>query len=424
MVSSCSLTFDELFIIGQKASVPDFLSSLFTEADRCVLFNKEREEDDIFYSASRDAICIRLDLNGCTRAFAEHRFNEWRERKLNDLKTSSDRRGNDEDFWVKEYDLLLSFTWPQWLKRVPEVLRTKYHGERYDRHLDEIDKYMKEDDFIDSWLWFDGVESLVVIRALLEACTEVSSVSLNVGDLVHAGWLEKEAQVCERSNSIVKTMGQPINPTILLGEGKSDIAILKAAMPHFHPELEGYLTFLDHADFSVAGGTSPLIQILKSFAAAGIPSNFVALFDNDAAGVEALETVQALNLPPNIIAITMPEIDLARVYPTIGPQGEATMDINGEGCSIEIYLGQDALSKDSKLRPVEWGAPNKKMNLYQGVIIEKGDVQSAFLQAMKAPRINTDDYPEMKQLWKAIIRAATKVAQTAQSRARPPFVDW
>lgn len=48
-----------------------------------------------------------------------------------------------------------------------------------------------------------------------------------------------------------------------------------------------------------------------------------AIFDNDAAGHEALASLKSIALPSNIRAITLPDLEFARDYPTIGPHGQS-----------------------------------------------------------------------------------------------------
>lgn len=64
MVSSCALLVDEIDIAGEKARVPDYLSSLFQESDRVETHDEENDEAVIQYRASRESILKRLDLMG------------------------------------------------------------------------------------------------------------------------------------------------------------------------------------------------------------------------------------------------------------------------------------------------------------------------------------------------------------------------
>jgi hypothetical protein len=135
----------------------------------------------------------------------------------------------------------------------------------------------------------------------------------------------------------------------------------------------------------------------------------VALFDNDAAGREALATAQKLRLPRNISPLCLPDIELARAYPTIGPQGAHTVDVNGTAASIELYLGRHNLTDPAGgLLPVRWKAYMDKMGTYQGEVSGKADIQQRFEEDIK---IRTDPvaaraaYPELVSVWQAIFAA-------------------
>ena len=62
------------------------------------------------------------------------------------------------------------------------------------------------------------------------------------------------------------------------------------------------------------------------------------------------------------------------------------MDVNGLAVSIEMFLGADALSSSSGLRPVEWGGYIPGVSAYQGAIAGKSAVQDAFRAKVIAAR--------------------------------------
>src|SRR5438477_11519920 len=108
---------------------------------------------------------------------------------------------------------------------------------------------------------------------------------------------------------------------MVLAEGSSDIRVLQRALAILFPERKDYFSFFDHAELSVDGGAAYLVKFLKAFAAARAPMRIVAIFDNDTVGVQAFRQVNALKLPKHMIVLRLPDIELARAYPTIGPQG-------------------------------------------------------------------------------------------------------
>src|SRR5262249_48581946 len=125
---------------------------------------------------------------------------------------------------------------------------------------------------------------------------------------------------------------------ILLTEGRSDGWILSESMKLLYPHLYDYFTFMDFETARVEGGASQLGRIVKSFAGAGIANKVIAVFDNDAVGHEAIKSLQLVRFPGNLALLRLPDLDALRKYPTVGPSGKASMNVNGSAASIELYL--------------------------------------------------------------------------------------
>jgi hypothetical protein len=138
----------------------------------------------------------------------------------------------------------------------------------------------------------------------------------------------------------------------LLTEGITDSRILSASLNALYPEARDLYSFVDFEGFRVAGGASPLARLLRGLAGADLTDRFIAIFDNDAAGHEARISLKRITQPSNIRAITLPDLEFARDYPTIGPTVKLNANINDVAVSIESFLGRDALIRDGELRPV------------------------------------------------------------------------
>ena len=102
----------------------------------------------------------------------------------------------------------------------------------------------------------------------------------------------------------------------------------------------------------------------------------------------------------------MPDIELARAYPTIGPQGEHDVNVNGRAVSIELFLGRHNLREDTgTFIPVVWGNFMHSVRQYQGAIERKRIILDRFLDETKVDL--TRDYyrtrfPELVLLWEHI----------------------
>ena len=417
MVSACVLYLDDIELTAQKRFVPDKLSALFQESDRIETPDPDGGEPDVEYRARRESVLNRLDVMGCTEALARRRFEGWKAEQIDREEEYLSEWKAEQPDADKTIKALQELTWDGWCQRVPDVLASLYDD---DSSIDEIDQQMKSMDE-NSWLWFDGSDSLISLRAIIQAASDKQDVALHVGDLIGGGWIDANAKICAEKIRIVAARGQPAGPAVILAEGKSDIAILKASIERFHPDLREFVTFLDHTEFKVDGGASYVVKFLKAFAAARVPANIVAVFDNDAAGLTAYRQARSLRLPDNMTCIHLPDIELARAYPTIGPQGRHDADINGRACGIELYLGRNALSSNGALRPVRWTGYDQSSDTYQGEVDEKEAVQNAFLTAMQNGSGNIDtDYSEMQLVWATILETIANTAERAQEQGRSP----
>ena len=304
MVSACALYLDRVELAIQKRFVPDEMSALFQESDRFEMPDPDGDDPRVEYRAPRNSILKRLDIMGCTKELARRRFEEWRAEQIEYEEEYLKGCKDDQPDGDKTLKALQDLTWKEWCHRIPGVLATLFD---FDTYVDETDRQMKTMDET-SWLFFDGYGSLLTLRAIIEAATNTQDVALCVGGLIGGGWIKPDTKVCAEKVRIVAARGQPAGPAIILAEGKSDIAILKASIERFHPDLADFVTFLDHREFKVDGGASYVVKFLKAFAASRVPANIVAVFDNDAAGLAAYRDSLELNLPDNMTCIHLPDI--------------------------------------------------------------------------------------------------------------------
>lgn len=412
MGSYCGIYFDRTEICGAKSVVPDHFCALFQESDRAVRPSVDEEESsDVVYEALRAVVLSRLDLLGCTAATARERLEAW-------LATT---RETWEEYcadggWAEETAAALrSFSVEDWYRRAPNVLATMYTREEA---TDEIDRRMRDRDG-EGWLWFDGYGSLMSLRALLDACVDVRYVSLDITALIGGGWIESDASICDDKRASAPLDPRPLATTVILAEGSTDIRILQRSLTALFPERKDYFSFFNHAELSVDGGAAYLVKFLKAFAAARAPLRLVAVFDNDTTGRQAYRQASALGLPDNMIVVVLPDTELARQYPTFGPQGEHVVDVNGKAASIELYLGQAALTKDGALRRVRWSGYNAAADAYQGEIEGKAEVEAAFLRAVancSNPAEARIEFPELAKVWATIFRAVEKASEEAERK--------
>jgi hypothetical protein len=413
MGSYCGLKFDDIDLFVSKSVVPDDFIAIFQESDRVVREIPETDEDEshteILYQASREVVLKGLDLLGCTTAVVREKFGEWKRNQKKFWEEYFAENGDDDTLKAIE-----AFDYDTWQKRGAALIATKY--DELPEPADEIDRRMRDD--YDGWLHFNGYASLMTLRGLLDAFPAVKLVTLDIGDLVANGYIERDLRVCSDRRETDQGEVRNLAPTVILAEGSSDIEILRRSLEALHPEVKDYFSFFDHRELNVDGGTSYLVKFLKAFAAARAPIQMVAVFDNDAAGVQALGQTKALKLPSSIQALTLPDIKLAENYPTVGPQGDGVANVNGRAASIELYLGRNSLSAgNGKLRPVRWTGYFPPVKAYQGEVENKGEIQETFFKSI-AHVAHADAarnaFPELAQVWQAIFKAVEQSMDTAR----------
>ena len=198
------------------------------------------------------------------------------------------------------------------------------------------------------------------------------------------------------------------NNPIIIVEGKNDLKVLNESLKVIYPELVDNITFLDIANFNIEGSAGDVVKMIKSFAGAGIRNRILAILDNDTAAQCTLRAIngKGIKLPNNIKIVQYPGIELLQQYPTVGPQGESLMNINGLAGSIEMYLGKEALTDDDgKLERVMWRGYMQDVDKYQGVLINKNIVNKRFDNILK--KVKKDnyqyDFSDLTTLWDFVI---------------------
>jgi hypothetical protein len=409
--------FDEISVCSSKSQVTDELIALFQESDRKTVGSGSVIAIDakIQYFAKRKTILSRLDIMGYSYAVAREALNRrlQREREFwhDDSRTASE--------WIRKHSSALEeFSVDQWYALAPQALQREAGGHQ---PKDYIEQCMRADE---GWLWFAGLGSLLSLRALLDACTEIENVTLDISELVFAGYLSEEEAICSDRRSVASINQNPLSTVVIIAEGSTDIMVLESSLSKLFPEYYNYFSFFNNGDvnINIDGGVSHLVRFLKAFAVARAPFRMVALFDNDTAGLQALRSASTPPLPKNIVAIALPNIEIAQKYPTVGPQGCHLVDINGRAVSIELFLGSEALAADGGLRPVRWTSYDKLVGEYQGELEGKRDALAVFRTALarySSPQEARDAFPELVTLWGAIFRAAAQSAEEAILHSAP-----
>jgi hypothetical protein len=407
------LTIADYPLVSSKSYVIPEVMTLFRETNRRVFTRRvaERnvlvwgEPDDpddqetetvIDYSSTTAEAIDRLNIMGFTYSRVQDEFEAGRKAELE--KYSSWAEEDDDSQWlIEEWNFIKSLTFDEYARALKEVLTDRLRPDPFDDYkkegLNPVVKYILKDNE-DYLFGFLGSDVRLLIRLACELSPKSSLVVQDISHLVYSGYYEENEPVCENATKAL-IAGHPENSSrIVLTEGSTDTAILKEALTILYPHLSEYYAFLDFESSRSPGGADRLVSLVKAFSATGITNRVIALFDNDTAARAAKRALANVSIPKNIAVLSYPELESLRNYPTLGPGGLTSLDVNGLAASIELYLGDDVLQDDKgQLTPVQWKGYNETLKQYQGEVMGKVMLQTRFQE--KAFRCKTT--PELLQ---------------------------
>jgi hypothetical protein len=378
-----------------KAHLPEYVMIPFRREDNSPRgydspLDGEREQRQHVYRADAETIGRRLDLLGFSLPTARRAYTRGLAR------VSSEERAG----WPERLAGPNGFD--EWL----DAMKSAINAARRLEHVIAHETTDQRLTFMLSWddhmLGFPLGQPELVLRAILAVAEPSDEVVLDFHDLVAEGY------VADDDNLWVLDAQQPM---IVVTEGKSDSRLLGSSLRLLHPGLARFLAFIDFETVNARGGTDELVQFVRMFIGCGIRNRIVVLFDNDAAGNEALQRLLEARLPDHVFAMTLPPLESARTYPTLGPAGPSPADINGRACSLELYLGDDVLRDASGERlPIRWTGFNDRLQTYQGQITDKSGVQKRFSEKLREAAADPTaqarfDFAGVRAIFQAILFA-------------------
>jgi len=431
MGSYSSLLLDGYQIDQSKSYINTYWSCFFTEDDkrsRTVPYdlyytepiNGCNEVPSFEYAATAETVKMRLEIMGYTLKRVESMYLQGIDSALKTIQEYDIE--NVYQFTKIDKQHILSLKkggFKYWVGLLKHLI--KHNINVYDERLDaedDIFRFMLEYNDIDQdlYLGYPNIGFGFFLRGALEAVNSDAELVLDFTDLVSSGYYGENEAVCAGTAMSHVESTLHFQKIIILNEGSSDRNILSKALKVLYPKMENYFSFLDFESYKAEGGTGALEKTVKSFAAAGISNKIIALFDYDAAGVAAAERLRKKRLPNNICVMTLPEIDLARNYPTVGAQGSSIENVNGRACSIEMYLGKDILINDNnELTVVEWKGLEHSLNIYQGEIFDKARLQKKFIEKINKSISNGCVEPDqfwddLRKVFQSIFAAAANIS--------------
>jgi hypothetical protein len=366
------------------------------------------------FAAAGQIIADRLDVLGFTPDHVYHVL-EARLNYARDLRDSTIVYTNSK--WLAEVEAekayLAAYTAHNWIGEMCSAATNPVGDSRTPGTFKWLMSQIEEED------------ARLALRAVLLARPD-DEVRLDVTGLVAGGWLDDSpVGICASGLSAMRAIAAVHAPIVVLTEGKTDIAVLEPAFRLLRPHLSDLVRFMDYGE-RPTGGAGPLVNTVRSFAAAGIANRVVALFDNDTAATDALRSLDRSRLPDNIRVRQYPPLDLVTSWPTLGPPpiplGEhpvAYADVNGLAGSIELYLGLDIMRQDGRLRPVQWRSYIPGVRQYQGEITGKQELHDAYQAKLRVAeqdpsRIAEQDWSGIEAIFDVILQAFRSDGATNQ----------
>jgi hypothetical protein len=420
-------------LLETKSYAVDEVLAIFRESDKRVFDRtmSERnpmvwsisspEEDEletvILYQCTAQKIAQRLDIMGFTIAHAKQDFESVLREKIGEMPPPEE---GEEEFYTESRNELGRLTFEDYAENLRSIMSRRLRPQIFGRvertDLTDTERYILEADRYqeDLLMGYFCSDTRFLIRLACSLVSPDAIVEQDLTDVVNAGYYRVDEPIA--SNALKALIDDyPANAKIIiLTEGSSDAAVLRETLSILYPHLAEFYSFFDFDASRAAGGAPQLASVVKAFVAAGISNKIVALFDNDTAGREAARILQRVQLPSNVVLLHYPQLEQLRTYPTVGPTGTVAFDVNGLAGSIELYLGKDVIVSTGLECPVQWRGFSEAMGDYQGEVMHKGALQSAFWK--RATRCKADprqvavtDWSGLKAIWQAVFHAFDNV---------------
>ncbi len=417
-------------LLNSKSAVIPEAMTIFRETDRCVesrlfadrnplvwgdAYADSAQETEIAtqYVCDTEAAIARLDVMGFTLDRAAREFEDGLRDELETYREWA-KDEPDRSWCADKIELLESLSFNTYLDALRKVITEGLRPEPFEDNkrvgLSAAVCHILGDN--EEFLFgFFTNDVRCLVRAACEVVPKPSTVVQDITDLVDGGYYAPDEPVCQRAiDSLI--LGHLENSSqIVLTEGSTDAQFLKASLDLLHPHLSGFYSFLDFDSSRVPGGAGHLVSLVKGFAAAGVGNRIIAVFDNDSAARDARRSLAQVQLPPNIVVLAYPDIELLKKYPTLGPSGFSSLDVNRLAASIELYLGEDILRRpDGILAPIQWKGFIESVGCYQGEVVGKSELHAAFLRKLAEAKSNPSsrakqDWSGMESILQVIFRA-------------------
>ena len=232
-------------------------------------------------------------------------------------------------------------------------------------------------------------------------CNRGVEVVWQYGPMVESGWVAEESYASGATRE---------ERVLIVTEGSTDSRILSHALELLRPDIADFFRFID-ADLSHPfWGTGNLVRFAEGLLRIDVLNRIVFVLDNDAEGMDALNRIRKLGLPPNIRCMMLPELEALRAFPTVGPQGAFDSDINGRAAAIECYLDL-RLDRYPPAR-VSWSNYKKDVDAWHGALEYKESYMRHFLEQTRESILGGSyDVSKLTRVLDALVHEVTQLMQ-------------
>lgn len=229
--------------------------------------------------------------------------------------------------------------------------------------------------------FFENFDPYIVLRLLAEnpACSELE-VYWSFADVVEDEYVSRE--------EIVKPLGNA-RRVLIITEGHSDSFIIRKTIEQLYPDISDFFMFIETKDNYPFTGTSQLLNFCCGLIKIGILNNVIVLFDNDTEGNEKYAKLKGLPHLENLLITKLPYHEAFEKMKTVGKNGEAIENANGEAVAIECFLDFDSCPFEPSIHWADkYNTPGKR----QGALYRKDD----YVRAFKKANLNDETYDVSK----------------------------
>jgi hypothetical protein len=385
-------------IISFSFEVPNELVSVFTEQDKTE--EKEDQDGEIYsrwvYKAPVSLIRERLEIMGFSAAVTTSELESFVNTQIKQLEALL--AGTSDTLfakrWKRQLRVLRNATPSRWIEALTRLIGEQWVNSGFiHRRLSSLERCLFDDKLQLVQIPFSDMR--LFLRACLDLFYDSESVKFDFTSAEDEFGLTYDAEIVNTAVDELRLPAKALEKILVLTEGKADSRLLRRSLSILLPHVTHLYSFLDHSTFRVPGGTGEIERLARGLAGADVGNKVIVLFDNDTAGTSAAARLQKANLPKNFRVLSLPHLDIAESYPTLGPTGLIETDINGKACGIELYCGLSALktAATAALVPIQWTGYDSQRQQYQGEILDKEGIQTRFLRLLEQtpnPQSNPD----------------------------------